>query len=57
MGFTETRSPLVVECRSGESSVLTLFALAVLAGWFSHRLNLTRDESVNLHSRRDYLLQ
>ena len=32
-GFTETRSPLVLEYLAGESGLLTLFALAVLAGW------------------------
>ena len=36
-GCTETKSPLVVEYLAGESGVLTLFALAVLAGRLGHR--------------------
>lgn len=35
--FTDTASPLAPEYLAGESGVLTLVALAVLAAWFVHR--------------------
>jgi membrane protease YdiL (CAAX protease family) len=37
--FTKTSSPLALEYLAGESGVLTLATLSVLAGWFAHRLN------------------
>lgn len=37
--FTNTSSPLALEYLAGESGVLTLAALAIVAGWFAYRLN------------------
>ena len=48
-GFTETRSPLVLEYLAGEGGLLTLFALAVLAGWLDHWSKPNRDAPEAVH--------